>query len=232
MTKSLFVTATGTDIGKTYISGLLVKKMREYGYNCGYFKPVLSGAERNSDGELVPGDCKFVVDTAKLDCKPLDCLSYCFEEAVSPHLASKRLGVEICLSKIETDYENLSKNYDYMLLEGAGGITCPLRDAVQKSDLLLMPDLIKYLNKEVIIVADGGLGTINSVVTTVEYTEMCGIPIKGIILNNFDKNDFMHRDNLYMIEKITGLNVIATVGKDEKNIEIEKEVLEELFKED
>ena len=109
MTKSLFVTATGTDIGKTYISGLLVKKMRDYGFNCGYFKPVLSGAERNSDGELVPGDCKFVVDTAKLDCKPLDCLSYCFEEAISPHLASKRLGVEICLSKIETDYENLQK---------------------------------------------------------------------------------------------------------------------------
>ena len=95
-----------------------------------------------------------------------------------------------------------------------------------------MPDLIKYLNKDVIIVADGGLGTINSVITTVEYTEMCGIPIKGIILNNFDKNDFMHRDNLYMIEKITGLNVLATVGKDEKDIEIEKEVLEELFKED
>ena len=130
MVKSLFITATGTDIGKTYISGLMVRKMREYGFNCGYFKPVLSGAVVEG-GELIPGDCKFVVDLAGLGCKPMDCLSYCFEEAVSPHLAAKRSNVEISDLKIEKDYENLSKNYDYMLLEGAGGVTCPLRDAVQ-----------------------------------------------------------------------------------------------------
>ena len=41
MVKGIFVTATGTDVGKTYISALLVKKMRELGYNCGYYKPVL-----------------------------------------------------------------------------------------------------------------------------------------------------------------------------------------------
>ena len=45
MTKAIFITATGTDVGKTYISGLIVKKLRALGYNCGYFKPALSGAE-------------------------------------------------------------------------------------------------------------------------------------------------------------------------------------------
>ncbi len=231
MTKSIFITATGTDIGKTYISALLVKKMREYGLNCGYFKPVLSGALKQGT-ELIPGDCKFVVETAKLDINPINCLSYCFEEAVSPHLASKRAGIEITYSQIEEDYENLSKSYDYMIIEGAGGITCPLRDALQKSDLFLLSDLIKNMNKDVLIIADGGLGTINSVLTTVEYTRICGINIKGIILNNFNKNDFMHRDNLYMIEKMTGLNVVATVAKDENNIDIDKNILEKMFKED
>ena len=43
MSKNIFITATGTDIGKTYLSALIVKKMREEGFNCGYFKPVLSG---------------------------------------------------------------------------------------------------------------------------------------------------------------------------------------------
>ena len=232
MVKSLFITATGTDVGKTYVSALIVKKMREFGLNCGYFKPVLSGAIKSDDGSLIPGDCKHVVDIAHLDRNPADYLSYCFEEAVSPHLASKRIGVEILESKIENDYSLISANYDYMVIEGAGGITCPLRHSFNKSDMFLLSDLVKCMNKDLLLIADGGLGTINSVVTSVEYIEKCGLSIRGIILNNFDKNNFMHRDNLYMVEKITGLNVVATVAKGEKDLQIDKKTLEVLFKED
>lgn len=228
MVKSLFITATGTDIGKTYVSGLIVKKMREYGLNCGYFKPVLSGAV-TKDGELVPGDCKFVVETAQLDCKPLDCLSYCFEEAVSPHLASARQGVVIKSEKILADYKSHSQEYDYVLIEGAGGITCPL--SVDDDNVFLLSDLVKQMNQDVLLVADGGLGTINSVLTSVEYIQKRGIKIVGIVLNNYDKDDFMHRDNKDMVERLTGIKVIATVGKDEKDIEITKQDLEVLFSE-
>lgn len=228
MVKSLFVTATGTDIGKTYVSGLIVKKMREYGLNCGYYKPVLSGAVM-SDGELTPGDCKFVVETANLDCKPLDCLSYCFEEAVSPHLASARQGVVITSEKILADYKSHSQEYDYVLIEGAGGITCPL--SVDDDNVFLLSDLVKQMNQDVLLVADGGLGTINSVLTSVEYIQKRGIKIVGIVLNNYDKDDFMHRDNKDMVERLTGIKVIATVGKDEKDIEITKQDLEVLFSE-
>lgn len=228
MTKSLFITATGTDIGKTYVSGLIVKKMREYGFDCGYFKPVLSGAVMNN-GELTPGDCKFVVDMAGLDCKPLDCLSYCFEEAVSPHLASSRQGVVISADKILDDYKIYSKNYDYVLTEGAGGITCPL--AVEEGKIFLLSDLVKQMGTDVLIVADGGLGTINSVLTSVEYIQNRGIKIQGIILNNYDKDSFMHRDNKAMVERLTGIRVVATVGKDEKDIAISQQDLEGLFRE-
>ncbi len=93
--KSIFVTATGTDVGKTYISGLLVKKMRDLNFNCGYYKPALSGAIRQEDGSLLPGDCDFVVRTSGLNVKPEDCVTYCFEEAVSPHLAAVRQNVSI-----------------------------------------------------------------------------------------------------------------------------------------
>ena len=88
--KSVFITATGTDVGKTYVSALLVKKMRNLGYNCGYYKPALSGAIRQSDGSLLPGDCDYVLKTSGLEVTPMDCLTYCFEEAVSPHLAAAR----------------------------------------------------------------------------------------------------------------------------------------------
>ncbi len=223
MAKSLFITATGTDIGKTYVSGLIVKKMRENGFNCGYYKPVLSGAIRTNN-KLSPGDCVHVVKTAGLNIEPMNCLSYCFEDAVSPHLASKKAGVTIDISKILSDYKKLSADYDYILTEGAGGITCPIID-----DKYLMWNLIKDLGLNTLVVADGGLGTINSVLTTVEYMQNRDISIKGIVLNNFDKEDFMHRDNLEMVEKMTGIKVIATVGKDDNDLSVRKEILEGLF---
>lgn len=217
--KSIFVTATGTDIGKTYISALLVKKLRDSGFNCGYYKPALSGAIKQPDGSLLPGDCDFVVKTSGLNIQPIDCVTYCFEEAVSPHLAAERLGVKIEKSKIKSEFEQRKKNYDYLVVEGAGGITCPFN---MKEEILLLPDIIKALGLNVVIVADGGLGTINSVLLTVEYAKQQGINIKGLILNNFEEDNFMHLDNKKQIERLTGINVIATVkkGDDDLNISI------------
>ena len=224
--KSIFITATGTDVGKTYISGLLVKKMREVGLNCGYYKPALSGAIRQSDGTLLPGDCDYVVKTAGLDVLPLDCVTYCFEEAVSPHLAAERLGINIEKNVIKTEFEKRCKNYDYLVVEGAGGITCPFNMATEQ---LLLPEVIKELGTDVLLVADGGLGTINSVLLTAEYAKSRGLNIPGIILNNYDKTDCMHLDNKKQVEVLTGINVIATVAKNDKNIDITKENLIKLF---
>jgi len=228
MAKKIFITGIGTDIGKTYVSGLLVKKMRGFSLNCGYFKPILSGALRKGD-KLIPGDCKHVIDIANLDTEPLKCLSYCFEEAVSPHLAAKRAGVEINKTKILSDFNNVSKMYDYILIEGAGGITCPI--ILNDGETYLMNDLIKDMKTNILIVADGGLGTLNSILTTVEYALKRNITIKGIILNNYDETNFMHIDNLKMAEKLTGINVIATVSKNSQNIEITKDIIEGLFEE-
>lgn len=225
--KSIFVTATGTDIGKTYISGLFVKKMRDFGLNCGYYKPALSGAIKQPDGSLLPEDCDFVVKTAGLNIvQPMECVTYCFEEAVSPHLAAERQGVKIKKDVIKSDYDKISKNYDYLVVEGAGGITCPFDLSDEK---LLLPDVIKFLDLEILLVADGGLGTINSVLLTVEYAKQQGLNIKGIILNNFDESDFMHVDNKKQIERLTGINVIAEVKKGDNDLPITKDDLLKLF---
>lgn len=227
--KSIFVTATGTDIGKTYISALLVKKLRESGWNCGYYKPALSGAIKQPDDSLLPGDCDFVVKTSKLNIKPIDCVTYCFEEAVSPHLAAERLGVKIEKSKIKSEFEQREKNYDYLVVEGAGGITCPFN---MKEEVLLLPDIIKALGLNIVIVADGGLGTINSVLLTVEYAKQQGINIKGLILNNFEEDNFMHLDNKKQIERLTGINVIATVKKGDKDLNISTNDLLKIWEEE
>lgn len=214
MTKAIFITATGTDVGKTYISALIVKKLRELGYNCGYFKPALSGAEI-INGELIPGDCKFVIDTAGIDAKPIDCVSFVYKTAVSPHLASQIENNPIKLEKIKNDFDRIKSQYDYIVVEGAGGIVCPFNLGKQK---LMLPDVIKALGLDILVVASGELGTINSTVLTTEYAKNKGINVKGIIINNYNENDFMQKDNKIQVENLTGIKVVATVQKNEKNI--------------
>lgn len=230
MSKNVFITATGTDIGKTYVSALIIKKMREAGFNCGYFKPVLSGGGKyidlelpNTSAKLINSDCNYVVDTAKIPCSADDCVAYWWEEAVSPHLAAKRAGQNIEIQHIKQKFEQLCKKYDYLLIEGAGGITCPLR--LENNEQYLFKDLIKELQAEIVIIADGGLGTINSTLLTVEYAKNHGISIKGIILNNFEPDNFMHQDNLKQVEYLTDIKVIATVKKGQEDIKL----LESIF---
>ena len=222
MSKNIFITATGTDVGKTYVSALIVKKMRENGYNCGYYKPVLSGVTAKNN-KLVESDANYVVNKSKLPTSADSCVTYWWKEAVSPHLAAKRFGEKIDINRIRTDFEKKNKDYDYLLVEGAGGITCPL--ILDNDRQFLLKDLIKELKTSIIIVADGGLGTINSTLLTVEYARNNNLDIQGIILNNFEPENFMHQDNLKQVEVLTGVKVIETVRKNQEDIKI----LEEYF---
>jgi len=210
MAKGIFITATGTDVGKTYVSALIVKRIQ----NCGYYKPALSG-------DVYPNDCEYVLQTAGINKDAKNYVSYRFKPAVSPHLASQIENNPIKLEKIKSDFERIKKEFDYILVEGAGGIVCPF------GENLLLPDVIKALGLDVIIVASASLGTINSTVLTVEYAKSQGINVKGIILNNYDETDFMQVDNKQMVEKLTGIKVVATVKKGDKEIVD----ISELFKE-
>ncbi len=223
MSKCIFITATGTDIGKTYISSLIVKKLRELGLNCGYYKPALSGAEIAGD-KIIPGDCQYVLKQAGIDTNPENFVSYIFKTAVSPHLASKIENNPIKLDKIKKDFETIKKEFDYIVVEGAGGIVCPLNLGAEK---LMLEDVIKSLGLDIIIVASANLGTINSTILTVEYAKKHGIKIKGIILNNYDENNLMQKDNKIQIEALTGIKVVATIKNGANDIND----LSKLFKE-
>lgn len=224
MAKKIFITGTGTDVGKTYISALIIKKMREMGFNCGYYKPVLSGITE-LNGHLVDSDANYVTQFADIPTTADECVSYWWREAVSPHLAAKRNNQEINIDKIKYDFAQINKKFDYLLIEGAGGITCPLK--TNKEEKYLLKDLIWELGLSIIIVADAGLGTINSTLLTVDYAKANGIEIEGIILNNYESENYLHWDNLEQIETLTGINVIATVSTNSNDIIL----LEGLFKE-
>lgn len=221
MSKGLFVLGTGTDIGKTYVTGLLLKYIRDNGYNASYFKAALSGAIKNEEGKLIPGDAVEVLSMAGLEEDTDFLVPYIYETAVSPHLASHIEGNPVDLDVVKRSYDEVSKKYDYIVMEGSGGIVCPIRyDGPDNENNIMLEDIIKALDLNVVLVGDAGLGTINSVVTTVEYLRNRKIHVCGILLNNF-KDQTMEEDNLKMIEELTGVPVIAKIYKDDKNLSLD-----------
>ncbi|MCB6994123.1 dethiobiotin synthase [bacterium 210820-DFI.6.37] len=225
MTKGIFVTATGTDAGKTFVTALLVKKLREAGLNAGYYKAALSGAQRKN-GKLVPGDADYVKRIAGVDTPLEKMVSYVYETAVSPHLASELEGNPVELDRVKEDYKAACSLHDYITVEGSGGILCPIRRGTY-----MMEDLIKAMGLGVLIVAPAGLGTINDVILTVEYARSRDIPVKGVILNWFHQGDTMEEDNRSFIEEYTGVPVVACVKEGEEDIAMKADALAALYQE-
>ena len=166
MSKGIFLAGTGTDVGKTYMAGLLVKKLHESGRRAGYFKAAMSGNSRRPDGSLIPGDALAVQRVSGIP-QSLESMSpYVYETAVSPHLASQLEGNPVRLDVVERAYAAAAQAYDYVTVEGSGGILCPLR---HDGERLFLEDVIRALHLPCLLVADAGLGTINSVVLTAFY---------------------------------------------------------------
>lgn len=228
MSRAIFITATGTDVGKTYVSALILKTLRENDINAGYYKSALSGAE-NINGKLIAGDAKYICNISGIEKDPSSLVSFVYEKAVSPHLASKTEGNPVEISTILSDFEKIKSQFDYVLVEGSGGIICPLR--LDNDKQIMLTDVIKKLDLDIIIIAESTLGTINSTVLTVKYAESLGINIRGIILNNFDKTDTMHCDNKKQIEFLTEIPIITCVKINDKNLNIDTNSLVSLFKE-
>ena len=86
MAKKIFITGTGTDVGKTFVTGLLVKKLQENGLGAAYYKAAMSGNERTKDGTLVPGDALYVKQVSGITQPLAQMCPYIYETAVSPHL--------------------------------------------------------------------------------------------------------------------------------------------------
>lgn len=228
MSKAVFLTGTGTDIGKTYISGLIVKKLAEAGKNPAYYKAAMSGNDRREDGSLIPGDALFVQKTSGISQPLEEMCPYVYENAWSPHLASRVEGNPVDLEVIRKGFLETADKYDYITMEGSGGILCPLCFDERRIQL---EDVIREFELSSILVADAGLGTINSVVLTAEYMKARSLPIKGIIFNHYHPGNIMEDDNIFMCEHMTGLPVIAKVQDNATELETDADVLAALYDE-
>ena len=227
MGRGLFVTGTGTDVGKTFVTALMVKKLRGHGYDGSYYKAALSGAETGKDGGLIPGDAQFVKMAAGLSEAAGDLVTYIYKEAVSPHLASRWNKDSIDLTRIQEDYARHLARHDYLTMEGSGGIICPLSWESEKR--LLLEDVILALKLPCVIVADAGLGTINASVLTSRYLKERGIRAKGFFFNHWDETDPMQQDNWAMTEALTGLPILAGIKDGDRDLSLSADRLAALY---
>lgn len=119
MSRALFITGTGTDIGKTYVTGLIVKKLAEHKKNPGYYKAAMSGNARRPDGSLIPGDALFVQQCSGISQPLEEMCPYVYENAYSPHLASRIEGNPVVMDVVKQGFYSVSRMYDISFLQRA-----------------------------------------------------------------------------------------------------------------
>lgn len=226
MTKKIFIAGTGTEVGKTYVTGLILKKLQQSQIHAAYYKAAMSGNDRGTDGKLIPGDALFVKKVSGIEQPLEEMCPYVYEQAVSPHLASRLEGNSVQMKNVLDNFKTVCDNYEYVTMEGSGGILCPICDDEEK---IWLPDIIKACQLGCLLVADAGLGTINEVGLTAFYMKAQGIPLKGIIFNHFQPDNIMHNDNLKMCEFLTETKVVACVKEGDRDLDISIERLQSLY---
>lgn len=193
MVKGLFVTATDTGVGKTTVSAAIVKILKEMGVEVGYYKPIETGVEE------YPEDVKLLTDITGQPYQ--EAVLYTFKNPLAPYPASKIEGKIIDIEKIKEHFYKLSEKYQFVVVEGAGGVYVPIKEKYS------YVDLIRELDIPVLIVARAKLGTINHTLLTINALKGCSII--GIVMNGFSYEDLSEYTNPQMIEEFGGIEVIG-----------------------
>ena len=189
----IFVTGTGTDIGKTIVSAILVNALE-----ADYWKPVQAGSAGNTDRDFV-----------KKHTSGIQCFyeAYRLAIAASPHISARNENVTIDLNKIVDYYHSIAENSPaskYLVVEGAGGIYTPLN----KNEFVI--DLVKKLQAKVVLVSKNYLGSINHSMLTAEICKANRIDVIGWIFNE------TYMDYEEEISNWTGYPVIGKIPVLEK----------------
>lgn len=170
-----FVTGTDTDVGKTYVSHLLLQHFNQSTTAIGY-KPIAAGANM-IDGELKNEDALILQSASSSQLAYKDVNPICFKEPIAPHIASELAGESITANGLTQWWNNVKGQCDIALIEGAGGWRLPLNNQEYLSDF------VNEIQCEVIVVVGMKLGCLNHALLTLETIKKDGLIIKGWIAN-------------------------------------------------
>jgi len=203
--KAVFVTGTDTGVGKTIVSGCLAKYLREKGRSVITQKWIQTGCSSSgfsSDIKLhleIMGCNKNEINDYLEDVAP-----YIFRPACSAHLASQMQNKKINANKIKRSFKLLTRKFDFVIVEGIGGVLVPFN----KKRMVI--DIARSLNLAVLVVAQNKLGAINHTLLTIEALKARKIKILGIVFNNLKGEDpRIIQDNPGIIKALTGQKILG-----------------------
>lgn len=158
--KPIFITATNTDVGKTYTTLKLIEEFSKLGLKPVVYKPIETGVEKSPhDASMLLAKAQSV--NANLNSlTPFDITSYTFSLPASPYIADNKKEIDI--SKLKSDFEKLSLLGDIILIEGAGGLMVPVTRELK------MIDLISFFDAHALLVTSSRLGSINDTLLSME----------------------------------------------------------------
>jgi dethiobiotin synthetase len=179
MTRGLFITGTGTGIGKTYVTARIARALLAAGKRVGIYKPVASDCELLDD-ELVSPDAVALWEAAgKLGSLNQVCPQV-FAAPLAPPLAARAEGRRVDAKLLRTGVDFWRETSEIVLVEGVGGLMSPLSDDDYNADLAA------EFGYPLIVVTANVLGTINATLQTlITASTFCdGLDVAGIVLNS------------------------------------------------
>ena len=200
--QSFFITGTDTDVGKTYITAGLAVTLRKMGLDVGVMKPFAAGTAQKKG--FLSEDIEILSKAAQVN-DPENLINpQFFKISASPYTAWKKLKIKPKIPTILSSFKKLSKLHETILVEGMGGVMTPiLRD-------YYITNLIKDMKIPAILVTRSKVGTVNHTIMTVKMCEKYKIPIKGIIINNFDMG-YPVKQLTSDLQNLTGIKVLGSI---------------------
>jgi dethiobiotin synthetase len=183
----VFVTGTGTEVGKTVVAAVIARTLAKDGLRVAVFKPAVTGLdERPADGPKCgtrgdisahrPPDHELLRVAAGSEQSDEEIAPYRYGPAASPHLAAAQAGEEIDPARLAAAARAAAAGADLLVCEGVGGLLVPLsRD-------YLVRDLAVELALPLVIAAPPGLGTINHTLLTIEGARAAELEVAAVVL--------------------------------------------------
>jgi dethiobiotin synthetase len=201
--KSFFITGTDTDVGKTYITAGLAVTLRKMGIDVGIMKPYAAGTPQKKGFKSEDID---ILSKAAQVSDPENLMNpQFFKMAASPYTASKNLKVKVKVDSVISNFKKLSKLHSMLLVEGMGGIMTPILKNY------FVANLIKEMKIPAVIVTRTRVGTVNHTIMTCKMCEKYKIPIKGIIINNFDSGGYQLKTLKRDLQDLTGVQILGII---------------------
>jgi dethiobiotin synthetase len=218
----IFVTGTGTDVGKTVVAAALARTLAADGKSVAVFKPAfteleefpeyeeaaeLAAIEAAGDGwasiEGLP-DPAALRAAARSSQSDEEISPYRFDPPMSPHLAAGLAGVEIDPDTVMRAARAAADGVEAIVCEGAGGLLVPL------SPTWSMRSCAVELGYPLVVVASPGLGTINHTLLTIESAKSVGLKVAAVVLNPWPENPTeIEADNRETIAALSGVPVLT-----------------------